>query len=134
VARILGAVSSVTGQGPRTLSEEQEREVDAVKPLLFVRSCWLCWCCDGCFFLCEAGVRGLTVVCERGSRLFTLWRRSSSGHSGLQRPVVWRSTAVASSAQFLMPFLWLLSQDEVVQSYVGCVICVRRSGGVRFDS
>jgi hypothetical protein len=119
VARILGAVSSVTGgkvpvHFQVVASEEQEREVDAVKPLLFVRSCWLCWCCDGCFFLCEAGVRGLTVVCERGSRLFTLWRRSSSGHSGLQRPVVWRSTAVASSAQFLMPFLWLLSQDEVV--------------------
>jgi hypothetical protein len=33
----------------------------------------------------ESGDRRL---CVRGSRLFTLWRRSSSGHSGLQRTVV----------------------------------------------
>jgi hypothetical protein len=82
--------------------------VDAARLPRFVRSSWLRWRCDGRFFFREAEVRGSAVVCAR-LKVATLWRRSLSGHLGSQRAVVRRGTAVASPAQFLVPFFWLLS-------------------------
>jgi hypothetical protein len=66
VVRILVVVSSVTNDKVPVhfqvvASEEQERRWMRVRPPRFVHSCWLRWCCDVRFLLCEAGVRGLTV-------------------------------------------------------------------------
>jgi hypothetical protein len=114
VARILGAVSSVTsGKVPIhfqvVASEEQERS-----------SSLRTWMRRGPHTLCvHVGCAEATTgvssyarlelgdqrLCVRGSRLFTLWQRGSSGHSRLQRAAVWRGTSVASSTLFLVPFL-----------------------------
>jgi hypothetical protein len=113
VARILGAVSSVTG-GKVSIhfqvaaSGEQERSSSLRR-----------WMRQGPHALCvHVGCAGaVTSVssyarlesgdrqwCVRDSRMFTLWRRSLSGYSGSQRAAVRSGTTVASSARSFVPF------------------------------
>jgi hypothetical protein len=123
VARILGAVSSVTGgkvpvHFKVVVSEEYEKSSRlkrwmrrAPHALIVQVDCAGVATRASSFAWLE---QGSTVVCVRlevanpVAEELVLSLGLAAGHA------FWRGTALESTTQFLVAFIWLLSQDEVV--------------------